>query len=197
MDCFNNFCRAVTSGILNFDYLGLQTVEHVLRACRTWDSIISLMPKGGETIWGDLDWCPKECNKSEKREHMKKHFVYNSTYKCGDMPKGLHVKEHMKYGGINSFGKAVSELLASLLTTLDSESEVPYYTIYFLRIEAIMYSFFFCRRFRLNIVLLTYHVRMIGLNVIRYTEKASQKLLKERLVKEELILIYTILWLQK
>ncbi|CAL5212216.1 unnamed protein product [Lathyrus oleraceus] len=117
------FFRAVTSGILNFDYLGLQTVEHVLRACRTWDSIISLMPKGGETIWGDLDWCPKECNKSEKREHMKKHFVYNSTYKCGDMPKGLHVKEHMKYGGINSFGKAVSELLASLLTTLDSESE--------------------------------------------------------------------------
>lgn len=114
----------MTSGILNFDYLGLQTVEHVLRACRTWDSIISLMPKGGETIWGDLDWCPKECHKSEKREDMKNHFVYNSTYKCRDSLKGLQVKEHMKYGGINTFGKTVSQLLASLLSTLDSESEV-------------------------------------------------------------------------
>ncbi|MCI13712.1 phosphatidylcholine-sterol acyltransferase, partial [Trifolium medium] len=80
------------------------------------------MPKGGETIWGDLDWGPKEGNKCEKRGHVK-HFVSNNTYSCADMQKGLDVKEPMKYGGINSVGKAVSQLLASLLTTLDSESE--------------------------------------------------------------------------
>lgn len=129
---FSQFCRAVTSGILNFDYLGLQTVEHVLRVCRTWDSIISLMPKGGETIWGDLDSGPNEWSKCDqvKRGHVK-HIVSNNTYNCGDMQKCIYVKEPTKYGGINSFGKAVSQLLASLLSTLDSEAEVPYDTLYF------------------------------------------------------------------
>ncbi|KAL5169796.1 putative phospholipid:diacylglycerol acyltransferase 2 [Glycine soja] len=56
------FVRALASGILNFDYLGRQTLERVMRVCRTWDSIISLMPKGGETIWGGLDWCLEQWN---------------------------------------------------------------------------------------------------------------------------------------
>lgn len=82
------------------------------------------MPKGGETIWGGMDWRPKKSNK------LAKHFVSNNTYSCGDMQKGLHIKEPIKHGGVNSFGKAVSQLLASLLTTLDSESEVPNYTLF-------------------------------------------------------------------
>ncbi|RZB74939.1 putative phospholipid:diacylglycerol acyltransferase 2 isoform X2 [Glycine soja] len=56
------FVRTVASGILNFDYIGRQTLEHAMRVCRTWDSIISLMPKGGETIWGGLDWCLEDWN---------------------------------------------------------------------------------------------------------------------------------------
>ncbi|XP_020215180.1 putative phospholipid:diacylglycerol acyltransferase 2 isoform X1 [Cajanus cajan] len=62
------FVRAVASGILNLDYLGRQTLEHVMRVFRTWDSIISLLPKGGETIWGDLDWCPEEWNNCDQQE---------------------------------------------------------------------------------------------------------------------------------
>lgn len=112
----------MASGVLNFDYLGLQTVERVLRVCTTWDSIISLMPKGGETIWGGLDWCPKEwSNCDQVKKGYMKHFVSDNTYNCSDMQKGLHVNEPMKYGRIISFGKSVSQLLASLLTTLDSE----------------------------------------------------------------------------
>ncbi|TKY67126.1 putative phospholipid:diacylglycerol acyltransferase 2 [Spatholobus suberectus] len=60
------FVRAVASGILNFDYLGRQTLDHVMRVCRTWDSIISLMPKGGETIWADLDWFPEQWNNCDQ-----------------------------------------------------------------------------------------------------------------------------------
>jgi len=90
------------------------------------------MPKGGETIWGDLDSGPNERSKCDqvKRGHVK-HFASNNTYNCRDMQKCIHIKEPTKYGGINSFGKAVSQLLASLLTTLDSEAEVPYDTICF------------------------------------------------------------------
>ncbi|CAJ1979198.1 unnamed protein product [Sphenostylis stenocarpa] len=56
------FLRAVPSSILNFGYLGRQALEHVMRVFRTWDSTISLMPKGCETIWGDLNSCPEEWN---------------------------------------------------------------------------------------------------------------------------------------
>lgn len=37
-----------------------QTMEHVMRVSRTWDSVVSLIPKGGETLWGNLDWSPEE-----------------------------------------------------------------------------------------------------------------------------------------
>lgn len=113
----------MTSGVINFEYLGLQTIEHVLRVCRTWDSIMSLMPKGGETIWGH-----------------KKHFESVNTYNCSGVQKGLHVEEPMKYRGIISFGKAVSELLASLLTTLDSELEVLYSSTLFFGLNMTLLS---------------------------------------------------------
>ncbi|KAJ7947919.1 Phospholipid:diacylglycerol acyltransferase 1 [Quillaja saponaria] len=40
------FYRSMAPGVLDFDYLGLKTLEHIMRVCRTWDSIISLLPKG-------------------------------------------------------------------------------------------------------------------------------------------------------
>ncbi|XP_068467310.1 putative phospholipid:diacylglycerol acyltransferase 2 [Phaseolus vulgaris] len=56
------FVRAVAFGITNFDYLGRHTLELIMKVFRTWDSTVSLMPKGGKTIWGDLNWCPEEWN---------------------------------------------------------------------------------------------------------------------------------------
>lgn len=78
-----NFFRTVASGILNFDYVGRQTLEHAMRVCRTWDSIISLMPKGGETIWGGLDWCLEQWNTYDqvKKEYVK-HFASKKTLKA-------------------------------------------------------------------------------------------------------------------
>ncbi|KAJ6985989.1 putative phospholipid:diacylglycerol acyltransferase 2 [Populus alba] len=62
--------RAMDPGVLDSEILGLQTLEHVMRVTRTWDSMASLLPKGGETIWGNLDWSPEEghaCDFSKKR----------------------------------------------------------------------------------------------------------------------------------
>lgn len=80
-----NFFRTVASGILNFDYVGRQTLEHAMRVCRTWDSIISLMPKGGETIWGGLDWCLEDWNNYDQvKKGNVKHFASENTFKSSD-----------------------------------------------------------------------------------------------------------------
>ncbi|MBA0846023.1 hypothetical protein Goarm_022589 [Gossypium armourianum] len=51
--------RAQAPGLLDKDVLGLQTFKHLMRMFRTWDATFSMIPKGGETIWGGLDWSPE------------------------------------------------------------------------------------------------------------------------------------------
>ncbi|KAA8544179.1 hypothetical protein F0562_022185 [Nyssa sinensis] len=114
--------RAVAPGILNSKFLRLQTLEHVMRVCRTWDSIISLLPKGGETVWGNLDWSPEEehdCD-SAKKMFLQPTLNENNT-NHSDEKRRFQVKESMKYGRIISFGKEASELPSSQLPTLGSE----------------------------------------------------------------------------
>ncbi|KAK6141282.1 hypothetical protein DH2020_024977 [Rehmannia glutinosa] len=91
------FIRAMAPGLLDSEIFGLQALEHVMRVSRTWDSIISLLPKGGDTIWGDLDWSPKK------------------------IIRGFQVQESTKYGRIVSFGKAASELHSSEISGLGSQ----------------------------------------------------------------------------
>ena len=38
----------------------LQTLQHVMRVSRTWDATMSMLPKGGNTIWGGVDWSPEQ-----------------------------------------------------------------------------------------------------------------------------------------
>ncbi|CAI0398107.1 unnamed protein product [Linum tenue] len=109
------FLRAMDPGVLDSEMLGLQTVEHLLRAGRTWDSIVSLLPKGGETIWGNLDWSPEEnhaCDLSKRKPLGER----NST---DGNAKRSALKEPVKYGRMISFGKAAAELPSSLLPSLD------------------------------------------------------------------------------
>ncbi|XP_027348469.1 putative phospholipid:diacylglycerol acyltransferase 2 [Abrus precatorius] len=119
------FVRTVASGILKLYYLGRQTLEHVMQMCRTWDSIISLMPKGGKTIWGDLGWCSEDLNSCDQVEdRYEKHLASDNTFNSNGKQNDLHVKEPENCGRLISFGKADSQLLASPLTTLDSEQEI-------------------------------------------------------------------------
>ncbi|KAJ0084711.1 hypothetical protein Patl1_30520 [Pistacia atlantica] len=116
------YLRAMAPGVLDSEILGLQTLEHVMRVSRTWDSVISLMPKGGETIWGNLDSSPDEghaCQSVKKGQYAPTSNGMNANHT--DIKTGFQVKETVKCGRIISFGKAESELPSSQIPNLDTE----------------------------------------------------------------------------
>ncbi|XP_073063147.1 putative phospholipid:diacylglycerol acyltransferase 2 [Primulina eburnea] len=115
--------RAMAPGLLDSKILGFQTLEHVMRVSRTWDSIISLLPKGGETIWGNMDWSPEEdyvCDSAKKRHPAQFETKGNNT----DGQNIFQVSESTNYGRIISFGKSASELHSSELITIGSQKQV-------------------------------------------------------------------------
>lgn len=116
-------CRAMARGVLDSEILGLQTLEHhFMRVSRTWDSVISLIPKGGETIWGNLDWSPEEglsCG-LEKRRNPNSPITVQSTNKTGRRV-GFTIKEHPEYGRMVTFGKSASHLPSSRLVPLNTK----------------------------------------------------------------------------
>ncbi|XP_021889773.1 putative phospholipid:diacylglycerol acyltransferase 2 isoform X2 [Carica papaya] len=117
------FLRSIAPAVIDSEYLGLQTLEHVMRVSRTWDSIVSLIPKGGETIWGNMDWSPEEghvCDLANKRL-LQPSSSDNNNITNSDIKRGFRVKEPVKYGRIISFGKGSSQLPSSQLPTLDSK----------------------------------------------------------------------------
>ncbi|XP_076930433.1 putative phospholipid:diacylglycerol acyltransferase 2 [Bidens hawaiensis] len=93
--------RALDPGLLDSEILGLKTMEHIMRMSRTWDSVISLLPKGGEAVWGDLDSSPDDGH--ECHFERKSYFQSNSS------------KHRTKYGRMISFGKTASEQNSSKL----------------------------------------------------------------------------------
>lgn len=67
---------------------------------------MSMLPKGGDTIWGGLDWSPEEnchCNAKKGKN--------NDTNNAG--PYGVN------YGRIISFGKDVAETHSSKIERID------------------------------------------------------------------------------
>ncbi|KAI3450656.1 hypothetical protein Pfo_007321 [Paulownia fortunei] len=117
------FIRAVAPGLLDSEIFGLQALEHVMRVSRTWDSVISLLPKGGETIWGNLDWSPEGdhvCDSAMKNYQQQFDMKGNNT----DGRRGFQVQESTKYGRIITFGKMASELHSSEISSLDSQKQV-------------------------------------------------------------------------
>lgn len=107
-------------GVLDSDILGLQTLEHIMRVSRTWDSTVSLLPKGGDTIWGNLDWSPEEGHSSDsEKKGIAKLSSSDINFNHSDGTRGLRIKEPAKYGRIISFGKAASQLPSSRLPPPD------------------------------------------------------------------------------
>lgn len=105
-------------GVLDSGTLGLRALEHVMRVSRTWDSVVSLMPKGGETIWGNMDWSPEDehvCDFSKKRYFRLS--LSDNNVNNSDAKQVFRVKDPIKYGRIISFGKAASMLHSSQLPT--------------------------------------------------------------------------------
>lgn len=82
---------------------------------RTWDSTMSMIPKGGDTIWGGLDWSPEggsfNCS-AKKLKNNGTRTGHNANSNLGNM-------KSVNYGRIISFGKDVAEAHSSKIERVD------------------------------------------------------------------------------
>ncbi|XP_014510547.1 phospholipid:diacylglycerol acyltransferase 1 isoform X1 [Vigna radiata var. radiata] len=107
--------RTFAPGFLEKDVFGLQTLQHLMRMTRTWDSTMSMIPKGGDTIWGSLDWSPDvsyNCS-VKKRKNNDTHNAFQND------KESLGLMKNISYGRLISFGKDIAELHSSKLERLD------------------------------------------------------------------------------
>ncbi|EYU25883.1 hypothetical protein ABFS82_10G084300 [Erythranthe guttata] len=107
--------RGIAPGFLDKDVFGFQTLQHVMRMTRTWDSTMSMIIKGGNTIWGGLDWSPEDghqCNNFKKKNINGQPEVHNATL-------SLFNSSRVKYGRLLSFGKHVADLHSSEIESVD------------------------------------------------------------------------------
>lgn len=76
---------------------------------------MSMIPKGGDTIWGGLDWSPEggyNCNAKKLKN--------NDTCAAGQNGNGdLASTKNVNYGRIISFGKDVAEAHSSKFERID------------------------------------------------------------------------------
>lgn len=106
--------RAIAPHVLDSDMFGLQTLQHMMRVTRTWDACMSMIPKGGTTIWGDAEWSPEEgydCSKRMSPEGTGAPDEKNST----SVHLGAHGKPVAHYGRLISFGKENAQLPLSII----------------------------------------------------------------------------------
>lgn len=81
-----------------------------MRMTRTWDATMSLIPKGGDTIWGGLDWAPEEGSMCPPGKEE------------SDRSNGIN------YGRMISFGKEVAEAPVSDIEQVDFRVSYITYT---------------------------------------------------------------------
>ncbi|XP_010261970.1 PREDICTED: phospholipid:diacylglycerol acyltransferase 1-like [Nelumbo nucifera] len=113
--------RAIAPGVLDKDVFGFQTLQHVMRMTRTWDSTMSMIPKGGDTIWGTLDWSPEEgynCGPKKQRSNDTQVPDHNNTESLDCQVKSVN------YGRIISFGKDVAKAHSSKIERIDFRGAV-------------------------------------------------------------------------
>lgn len=115
--CF--FFRAIAPGVLDSELFGLQTLQHIMRVTRTWDAAMSMLPKGGEKVWGNADWSPEEgydCSKGKRLERS----LDNDT----DSTLGPHGKPYAHYGRLVSFGLDSAQKPSSVVREVQEECAV-------------------------------------------------------------------------
>lgn len=107
--------RAIAPGVLDSDFLGLQTLRHVMRMTRTWDSTMSMIPKGDDRIWGGLDWSPEDgyvCDPKKQNNN-------SNLSKDADGKMIEAQSRSVKYGRIISFGKDIAETSSAKMERID------------------------------------------------------------------------------
>lgn len=107
--------RSMAPSFLESEMFNFQTLQHVMRMTRTWDSTMSMIPKGGDTIWGGLDWSLEEgheCNEKKPKSNSTQTAASDRTRKSVNATR-------VKYGRIISFGKHVADLHSSEIERID------------------------------------------------------------------------------
>ena len=105
INCSSSY-RAVAPGVLDSELFAVQTLQHIMRVSRTWDSTMSMIPKGGEVIWGGMDWSPEdgfEC-------HTPKQSGGSNVRKRHDSTRNRKKVNETRYGRLISFGNNVAEI---------------------------------------------------------------------------------------
>lgn len=82
-----------------------------MKMTRTWDSTMSMIPKGGDTIWGDLDSSPEDDYLPSKRR-------LNATEEAIDVSSETK-RKRKHYGRIISFGKDIAEADSSQINRVN------------------------------------------------------------------------------
>ncbi|XP_044497490.1 phospholipid:diacylglycerol acyltransferase 1-like isoform X1 [Mangifera indica] len=108
--------RAITPSFLDHDLFHLQTLQRVMQMSRTWDSTMSMIPKGGDTIWGDLDWSPEEDYAPSIRKQKRNVTLVLNKDEIGSMASQTRLK---RYGRIISFGKDVADAPSPEIERID------------------------------------------------------------------------------
>eukprot|EP00246_Nothoceros_aenigmaticus_P012763 TRINITY_DN4098_c0_g1_i3.p1 TRINITY_DN4098_c0_g1~~TRINITY_DN4098_c0_g1_i3.p1 ORF type:complete len:474 (-),score=70.18 TRINITY_DN4098_c0_g1_i3:742-2163(-) len=108
--------RAIAPGVLDNELFGLQTLQNMMRVTRTWDATMSMLPRGGEVIWGGPDWSPEEgydcISKKSKPEETHECSVAGIDSET-NIAVGMHGKPLAHYGRMVSFGKRAAHVPSS------------------------------------------------------------------------------------
>ncbi|KAE8690437.1 putative phospholipid:diacylglycerol acyltransferase 2 [Hibiscus syriacus] len=108
--------RALAPGFLDNDIFQFQTLQHVMKMSWTWHSTMSMIPRGGDTIWGDLHWSPEEgYSCSKKREKQNDTRITDQSGAENAVCKA----RSPNYGRLISFGKDVAEVHSSDIERID------------------------------------------------------------------------------
>lgn len=112
-----NLCRALAPGMLNSEFFRFQTLQHVMRMTRTWDSTMSMLPRGGDTIWGGLDWSPEE---GYSCSNKKQQTSDTPVTQCNEDGSPVNDKKRgVNYGRIISFGQDIAETPSTEIGRID------------------------------------------------------------------------------
>ncbi|XP_071742409.1 phospholipid:diacylglycerol acyltransferase 1-like [Rutidosis leptorrhynchoides] len=116
--------RAVAPGVLDLDIFGFQTLQHAMRMTRTWDSTMSLIPKGGDAIWGTLDWAPEADHDCVAKQVKKINDTTQAAVDDDDDDDDDDKSVTLNYGRIISFGKDVAEIHSSKVERVEFKGAV-------------------------------------------------------------------------
>ncbi|CAH9118516.1 unnamed protein product [Cuscuta europaea] len=114
--------RALAPGVLEKDIFRFQTLLHVMKMTRTWDSTMSMLPRGGDTIWGGLDWSPEDgyspCTRKHKNNNTTKDSGHNGILNVESKASDV------TYGRMISFGMDAAKAESAELKRIDFRGAV-------------------------------------------------------------------------